>query len=69
VTHVITLLTTFQIVMECCEGGALNDIMKAVRSPLTEAQAKEVIAYSLLALKHCHSYDIIHRVSYSTSLQ
>ena len=55
-----------QIVMECCEGGAINDIMMAIRSPLNEAQAKEVIAHVLLALLHCHDNRIIHRVSTCT---
>ena len=49
--------------MECCEGGAINEIMKAVNSPLTEAEAKEVVAYILLALQHIHQSQILHRVS------
>eukprot|EP00603_Paraphysomonas_imperforata_P003075 CAMPEP_0114423924 /NCGR_PEP_ID=MMETSP0103-20121206/6413_1 /TAXON_ID=37642 ORGANISM="Paraphysomonas imperforata, Strain PA2" /NCGR_SAMPLE_ID=MMETSP0103 /ASSEMBLY_ACC=CAM_ASM_000201 /LENGTH=778 /DNA_ID=CAMNT_0001592629 /DNA_START=54 /DNA_END=2390 /DNA_ORIENTATION=- len=49
------------IVMECCEGGALNDVMRAVHSPLGEAEAVEVVAHTLLALQHCHANKIIHR--------
>lgn len=49
--------------MECCEGGALNDVMRAVHAPLGEAEAVEVVAHTLLALQHCHSNNIIHRVS------
>ena len=48
--------------MENCEGGAISDIMLAIGSPLNEDQAKEVIAYTLLALEHCHKNGIIHRV-------
>ena len=48
--------------MENCEGGAISDIMLAIGSPLNEDQAKEVMAYTLLALEHCHKNGIIHRV-------
>ena len=49
--------------MECCEGGAICDIMRTIRSPLNEAQAMEVVTHILLALYHIHKNQILHRVS------
>ena len=53
----------FQVVMECCDGGAICDVIRATRSTLNEEQAKEVVTFVLLALEHIHKNLFIHRVS------
>eukprot|EP00057_Strongylocentrotus_purpuratus_P024658 XP_011679132.1 PREDICTED: serine/threonine-protein kinase 10 [Strongylocentrotus purpuratus] len=49
------------MMLEFCEGGALDDIVLEVEKPLTEAQIKVVCRQTLEALVYLHEHNIIHR--------
>ena len=49
------------IVMELCEGGSLNDLMKLTRSTLTEEQIAVCMRDILQALAYLHDHNRIHR--------
>lgn len=49
------------IVMELCEGGSVNDMMKILRRPLEEDAASCIMRDSLKGLAYLHSQNKIHR--------
>lgn len=49
------------MLIEFCEGGALDSIMLELDKPLTEPQIKYVCLHTCLALDFLHSKKIIHR--------
>jgi len=51
----------FYIVSELYEGGELFDRIIDRKNPLTETRVSELVRTMLLAIKHCHSNNIVHR--------
>ena len=49
------------MLIEFCEGGALDDIMLDLEKALTEVQIKVVCKQMLEALDFLHSKHVIHR--------
>eukprot|EP00516_Mucochytrium_quahogii_P004564 CAMPEP_0203759914 /NCGR_PEP_ID=MMETSP0098-20131031/13246_1 /ASSEMBLY_ACC=CAM_ASM_000208 /TAXON_ID=96639 /ORGANISM=" , Strain NY0313808BC1" /LENGTH=477 /DNA_ID=CAMNT_0050653237 /DNA_START=173 /DNA_END=1606 /DNA_ORIENTATION=+ len=49
------------IVMDLCEAGSVNDLMRATGITLTEGEIKIICASMLLGLSHLHSKRMIHR--------
>ncbi|CAG5112975.1 Oidioi.mRNA.OKI2018_I69.chr2.g7129.t1.cds [Oikopleura dioica] len=49
------------ILIEYCEGGALDDIMEKLDHGLNEEQIQLVSRQTLEALNYCHSIGVIHR--------
>lgn len=49
------------MLIEFCEGGALDDIMLELEKPLMEPQIKVVCKQTLEALVFLHSSRVIHR--------
>ena len=54
-------LDTFQMYIEYCEGGALDDIMLELERPLTETQIRCVCHQMLESLEFLHNNKVIHR--------
>jgi len=52
---------TYMIVMEYCEGGSAQDIMKLCHHTLTEDQLQVICLHILKGLKYLHSHHIMHR--------
>jgi len=52
----------FYIVSELCAGGELFDrIVDTDRNPITSRRASELVRTMLLAIKYCHSKQVVHR--------
>jgi serine/threonine protein kinase len=49
------------IIMELCEGGALDDVLLSLESGLSEPQLRAVALQMLKALAHLHKSHVIHR--------
>ena len=49
------------ILIEFCEGGALDDIIEKVDHGLNEEQICVVVKQTVDALEYCHGIGIIHR--------
>lgn len=49
------------MLIEFCEGGALDDIMLELEKPLMESQIKVVCKQTLEALTFLHGSRVIHR--------
>jgi len=49
------------ILIEYCEGGALDDVMEKLDHGLNEEQIQLVSRQTLEALNYCHSIGVIHR--------
>ena len=52
---------SFQLLIEFCEGGALDSIMLELDKSLTEPQIKYICLNTCLALDFLHKNRIIHR--------
>ncbi|XP_072177963.1 serine/threonine-protein kinase 10-like isoform X1 [Diadema setosum] len=52
---------TLWMLIEFCDGGALDDIILELEKPLTEPQIKVVCKQTLEALVYLHEHHIIHR--------
>ncbi|XP_071946985.1 serine/threonine-protein kinase 10-like isoform X2 [Antedon mediterranea] len=65
--NVVELLETYLynnklwMLLECCEGGALDDIMLELEKPLTEPQIRDICKSVLEGLTYLHDNKIIHR--------
>lgn len=58
----ITILFLFtQLLLEYCDGGALDTIMVELEHPLQEAQIAYVAAQLCIALCYLHDNKVIHR--------
>jgi len=51
----------FYIVSELYEGGELFDRIVDRKNPLTEKRVSDLVRIMLLAIRHCHSKNIVHR--------
>jgi serine/threonine protein kinase len=49
-----------QIVMEFCDGGSLDEVIRS-SGPLSEERAARVVVHTLRGLAFLHSYGVIHR--------
>lgn len=47
------------IIMECCEGGSLSDLIEI--TTFQEDEIKGIMAYCILGLRYLHSLNYIHR--------
>lgn len=57
----LSLESSLQILIEYCEGGALDDVMDKLDHGLSEEQTQLVSRQTLEALNYCHSIGVIHR--------
>ena len=53
--------TEFALVLECCEGGDLQDAVSAVNGVLGEGQIRRIMKQMVKSVAYCHSKHICHR--------
>lgn len=52
---------SLQMLIEYCDGGALDSIMVELEKPLTEPQVAYVCKHMCAGLNHLHKNKVIHR--------
>lgn len=50
-----------QMLIEYCDGGAVDSIMLELEKPLTEQQIRYICHYMCKALQFLHTHRVIHR--------
>lgn len=55
------MVSSFKMLIEFCEGGAIDSIMLDLEKPLNEIQIKYICREMCKGLKFLHQHKIIHR--------